>query len=155
MRVAPVPLPGIDDAFAEHVTPYGRARVDWRRQGHAIVVNAVVPPNTTALVELPDGMRATVGSGIHEWEATIESPPAAGPVSLASSLADLIDDPRAYRALRESLAEVDPALADEICAHTRWLPGRTVADLVADGRRASARESLVRRLDALGRASVA
>ncbi|MRX45239.1 alpha-L-rhamnosidase [Agromyces kandeliae] len=155
MRIAPTPLPGIDHAFVEHTTPYGRARVDWRRAGQTIIVVATVPPNTTAQVELPDGQRATVGSGKHRWSAAAPSEPEREPISLASSLAELIDQPSAYHALRDSLDEVEPGLAEEICAHTRWLRGRTVAELLGEGRRASARDGLERRLDALRGESVA
>ena len=63
IRIAPHPLDGFDFASAEHLTPYGRARAAWTRNGGRIRVEATIPPNTTATVELPDGRTHEVGSG--------------------------------------------------------------------------------------------
>ena len=67
LRVAPVPGGPLTHAAAELLTPYGPAGAGWRRDGDELVVTATVPPNTAADVELPDGTRATVGSGAHTW----------------------------------------------------------------------------------------
>ena len=67
LRIAPTPLAGFDFASAEHLTPYGRAKAGWRREGGRIVIEAVVPPNTTATVVL-EGVEHEVGSGTHRWE---------------------------------------------------------------------------------------
>lgn len=77
LRIAPRPLERLDWAEASLDTPYGLARVAWRRETDRIVVEAVVPPNTTAVVELPGSSETlTVGSGEHIWEASAGLSPA-------------------------------------------------------------------------------
>ncbi|MFC6506928.1 alpha-L-rhamnosidase C-terminal domain-containing protein [Promicromonospora citrea] len=65
--VAPRPIAGLDHAEAALDTPYGRARVAWRRTGDDVVVEADVPPNARAVVRLPGAPQETVGSGRHAW----------------------------------------------------------------------------------------
>jgi alpha-L-rhamnosidase len=72
LLIAPVPLAGLDWAATEHETPYGRARVRWEAGEGGVVVRAVVPPNTSALVALPGREPEEVGSGEYEW--TIADP---------------------------------------------------------------------------------
>ncbi|MFE5409018.1 family 78 glycoside hydrolase catalytic domain [Microbacterium sp. NPDC056569] len=129
LRVAPRPLTSLSHASARHITPYGEASVSWRRDAGEIVVNAVVPANTTAIVDLP-GRTAEiveVGSGTHEWRVPAE-PAAARPAlpGLKSSLADVIDDPRAYRAVLETLAAFDADRAEAVRTDTVWGAGRTL-----------------------------
>jgi alpha-L-rhamnosidase len=149
ISVRPTPLPGFDRASAEHITPYGRARVAWERvDDERITVSAVVPPNTTAEVELPDGSAHRVGSGEHRW--TVQAPvarPVTAPLSLSSSLTQVIDDPEAYAALILSLEEANPAVADEVRAHTVWLPGRAVDELLTRHASGDARQRLQERFD--------
>src|SRR4051794_14022092 len=70
-RIAIRPLvgEGLTRAHAAHDTPYGRAEVGWELLDDAVEVEAVVPPNTTALVYLPgdDSEPFEVGSGSHRW----------------------------------------------------------------------------------------
>jgi alpha-L-rhamnosidase len=126
IRIAPQPLETLTHASARHLTPYGEASVAWRRDGDEIVVSAVVPPSTRAEVALP-GIETEVGSGSHEWRF-----PAAAPADrpaldgIAASLADVIDDPRAYAALVDTVAASDPARADALRNGTRWGTGRPV-----------------------------
>jgi alpha-L-rhamnosidase len=128
LRIAPRPLAGLDRASARHLTPYGEASVAWLRDGSEIVVRAVVPPNTSAVVDLPGIPGSEVGSGTHEWRI---APPAqterAALDGLAASLADVIDDPRAYRALLDTLTDVDPARAEAVRADTVWGSGRPLS----------------------------
>jgi alpha-L-rhamnosidase len=68
IRIEPQPLDALDHAAAHLDTPYGPARVGWRRDGQHIVVEAEVPANATAEVRLPgEGALFTVGSGRHSW----------------------------------------------------------------------------------------
>ncbi|WP_345800589.1 family 78 glycoside hydrolase catalytic domain [Microbacterium sp. AZCO] len=150
LRIAPRPLPPLSHASARHLTPYGEASVSWRREGDEVVVTAVVPPNTTAIVDLDpstgsgtghevgsgtgtghevgSGNGHEVGSGTHEWRipaATVaERHPLPG---LQASLADVVDDPRAYRALLDTLAAFDPERAEAVRTETRWGAGRSLA----------------------------
>jgi alpha-L-rhamnosidase len=127
IRIAPRPLWQLEHASARHVTPYGPAYVAWRREGSSIVVTAEVPPNTTGVVDLPGGERIEVSSGSHEWTVTDREPQTfGGPYHLDSSTAAIIDDPRAYHALIDAIAEHDPVKADEVRRETVWAHGRTV-----------------------------
>ncbi|GAA1969622.1 alpha-L-rhamnosidase [Microbacterium deminutum] len=129
LRIAPRPLAGLDHASARHLTPYGEATVAWHRDGSDVIVRAIVPPNTSAAVDLP-GHPSTleVGSGAHEWRFTEAAPAERGPLpGLAASLADIIDDPRAYRAVLDTLAAIDPAQAEAVRANTVWGAGRPLS----------------------------
>ncbi len=133
IRVAPRPLRSLDHASARHLTPYGEASVAWRRDGGEIVVTATVPPSTRADVDLPGlrGLSAEVGSGTHEWRFAAESAPALPPLDgLSASLADAIDDPRAYGALLGALEQHAPDRVPAVRDETRWGAGRTVSSVL-------------------------
>lgn len=131
LRIAPRPLSALTHASARHETPYGAASVAWHREhgadGEEIVVTALVPANTTAEVAVP-GAPGEVGAGTHEWRYPAPFAPALPALSgLEAPLADVIDDQRAYRALLDALAEIDPARAESVRADTVWGTGRTLA----------------------------
>ncbi|QIG39309.1 family 78 glycoside hydrolase catalytic domain [Microbacterium sp. 4R-513] len=129
IRIAPRPLAGLDHAAARHLTPYGEASVAWRRDGSDIVVRAVVPANAMAIVDLGGGSEETaVGSGVHEWRmpAPLRRVPSALP-GLSASLADVIDDPRAYRAVLDTLAAADPERAEAVRTDTVWGANRPLS----------------------------
>ena len=65
------------------------------------------------------------------------------PVSLESTLADLIDDPEAFAATMAAVADVDPAKAEDVRRHTAWLPGRQVKELFDNRIPPAARELVV------------
>ncbi|WP_305081023.1 MULTISPECIES: glycoside hydrolase family 78 protein [unclassified Nocardiopsis] len=69
LRIAPRPGGGLERAGATHETPYGTASVHWRRAGGLLRVDAVVPPGTTAVVDLPGREPFEVGGGEHRLEA--------------------------------------------------------------------------------------
>jgi alpha-L-rhamnosidase len=131
IRIAPHPLEGFDFAAAEHLTPYGRARAAWTRDSGRIRIEATVPPNTTAVVELPDGQTVEVGSGAYEWEVDAEpaSPPPSH-VGLDSSLAAVIDDPEAYRLVVDVLEAGKPDAARTFRTTTQWKPGRDLGEAI-------------------------
>lgn len=62
LRVAPVLIAGLDHVSARHETPYGIAEASWMESDGQIRVRAVVPANTTAVVELPGADTVEVGS---------------------------------------------------------------------------------------------
>nr|WP_221446678.1 alpha-L-rhamnosidase [Microbacterium thalassium] len=129
IRIAPTPLRRLSHAQARHLTPYGHASAGWERATDGVRVFAEVPPNTTAVVALPDGRRTEVGSGTHEWlcpEAPASDP---APVDLESSMADLADDPAAYRAFHAALAaQPNRFLAAGVRANALYTPGRSIRD---------------------------
>ena len=119
----------------------------WRRDGDEIAVDAEVPPNTEAVVDLPGEEPAVVGSGRHAFRFA-ESTDAATrrPFDLDSPSAAIIDDPEAYQVLLDTLASHDPARAEAVRADTVWAEGRplrgalmfTPPDVLADVERALA-----------------
>ncbi|MBB2975845.1 alpha-L-rhamnosidase [Microbacterium endophyticum] len=128
MRVAPRPLMALENASARHVTPYGEASVAWRREGAQIIVTATVPANATAIVDLPGEAEFAVGSGHHEWRfAAASEVPRQQLPGLNASLGAVIDDPRAYRALLDTVATFDADRAEAVRADTVWANGRVVA----------------------------
>ena len=91
------------------------------------MISAEVPPNATAIVDLPGRDPVEVGSGSHTWTMDDRPPrPFGGPFHLDSSTASVIDDPRAYRALIDAIEKHDPAKADEVRRDTVWAHGRSV-----------------------------
>lgn len=72
-RIVIRPRPGgtLTFAKAQLDTPYGRVTTDWKRDGAKFVLQVNVPPNTRALVDLPDGKTTEVGAGAHHFEATL------------------------------------------------------------------------------------
>lgn len=128
LRIAPVPLASLAHASARHVTAYGEAEVSWVREDGALRVRAAVPANTSADVVLPGRAPFEVGSGRHEWAIDAPPDPALRPLAgVGASLADIVDDPRAYRALLETVAAFDPDRAETIRRETVWGTQRTVA----------------------------
>jgi alpha-L-rhamnosidase len=131
LRAAPQPIDQLDHATATLDTPYGRARVGWHREGDRVVVAVDVPANATAEVLLPGGAPAThVGSGSYTW--TVDALPGDAPrprVEAGTTLADVMDDAEAYRAIRMALAAVDVSVARRVSARTQWTRASTLGDL--------------------------
>lgn len=66
IKIAPQPGGTVTTAKVSHLTPSGLVSCEWKLDGVKLQIHAVVPPNTTAQVELP-GVNETVGSGKHTW----------------------------------------------------------------------------------------
>ncbi|MPY47377.1 family 78 glycoside hydrolase catalytic domain [Streptomyces acidicola] len=129
IRIAPTVLNDLDDASAWHETPYGRASAGWRREGPKVHIHAQVPPNTSAVVELPSGDRFMVGSGTHMWVEDHPKPaPSRSRLTLSSSLATIIDDQQAYQAVLGAIAGIDATRADTFRRTTRWKSGRELRE---------------------------
>ncbi|MFC8422772.1 alpha-L-rhamnosidase C-terminal domain-containing protein [Streptomyces sp. NPDC057236] len=69
LLVRPRPGGGPTWARAEHETPYGRAGAGWSREGDRLRVDVVVPPDVTALVDLPGAEPVEAGPGRHTFYA--------------------------------------------------------------------------------------
>jgi alpha-L-rhamnosidase len=68
LRIAPEPGGGLTRASSRLDTPYGLAASSWALGDGTVTVEAVVPPNTTAVVRLPGTDHdVRVGSGTHTW----------------------------------------------------------------------------------------
>jgi alpha-L-rhamnosidase len=92
---------GLTFASARHRTPYGVAECSWRLEGSQLVVDILVPHGTTAAVTLPGANEPVdVGPGAHHWALAYEDPRASrAPLSLDSTLAEIVDDRAGYDAL--------------------------------------------------------
>ena len=69
------PLVGkqLDSARAELETPYGKASSAWEKKNGKVTMDIVVPPNTTATIEFPDGRKPeTVAAGTYHFEVTLK-----------------------------------------------------------------------------------
>lgn len=121
MRIAPRPLRRLEDARSTLRTPYGHAEVGWVRRDGRIVVDAVVPANTVADVDLPDGTVTEVGSGRHTWVFPDRAPlPSRRPLSIESPAADIIDDEEALEAVLAVLRDKAPHLAEGFTGRITW-----------------------------------
>jgi alpha-L-rhamnosidase len=70
--IKPVIGGGITHARCSLKTPYGMLSGDWKLDGDTFELKTVVPPNTTATVELPDGTREETGSGARSWRVKLK-----------------------------------------------------------------------------------
>lgn len=70
VAVAPVPGPGITSANATFVSGYGKIQSRWWVGDDGFHLEVTVPPNSAAVVTLPDGRDGEeVGSGFHTFHA--------------------------------------------------------------------------------------
>jgi len=77
IRFRPRPGGGLTSAAASHETPFGLAAIDWQLVDGRLDVVVVVPPGTTAVVELPDRSSVEVGEGRHSFatDSPVEATP--------------------------------------------------------------------------------
>jgi alpha-L-rhamnosidase len=131
LRIAPVPIAGLDRAAARYETAYGMAESGWTAHDGQIVVHAVVPANASAVVVLPgmvDG-EIQVGSGRHEW--TVPDPRQRAvpqPVTLASTLGQIADDPEAYAAVLDAVDTLGTQWDGNLRSLQEWTDQRTLED---------------------------
>jgi len=75
------PRPGgtITSASVSHVSPYGKVSCGWAIVRDTLKVEVQIPPNCSAVVDLPESPTAIVGSGQHTfsmaWQADKRFPP--------------------------------------------------------------------------------
>jgi alpha-L-rhamnosidase len=110
IEVRPRPGGGLTRAAARHRTPYGMAECAWTIEAGKFQMTVVVPPNTTARVTLPgsDGRSYDVGSGTHEWSYSYTDPDARPPLTLDSTVGELIDDADAWSVVMDTIARLAP-----------------------------------------------
>jgi alpha-L-rhamnosidase len=130
LEIAPQVLPGFDYANAAHETPYGPASAGWIRDGDVVTVTAIVPANTAARVTLPGSSEVIeVGSGTHEWKVTVPAEQDdVVPVTVDTSLAQIIDDPEAYAAVWQTIEAHNAHQAQVFRRHTKWTAGRALGE---------------------------
>lgn len=119
LSIRPLPRGGLTSASARHRTPYGMAACTWELADGQMALEVVVPPNTMASVTLPgsDGVPIEVGAGTHRWAYAYHKPDTVrSPLSLDSTLGEIIGEPNAWVAVRATIARHLPGLAEQIAA---------------------------------------
>jgi alpha-L-rhamnosidase len=71
IKIRPRPGGGLTWAKAAHDSPYGRISTHWKHSDDTFSLHVVIPPNTTATVDLPDGKLVEVGAGEHTFSAKL------------------------------------------------------------------------------------
>ena len=110
--VAPRPGGGLTSARVWNETVHGRAEVAWRIEDGQMHLTAIVPPGTTARVELPlhpEELVLEVGPGTHEWSYAL--PGKAGPaLDMQAPLAALAAEPAVWQRLDEVFQRYLPGI---------------------------------------------
>lgn len=148
VRIAPRPLPGVDDAAVALESSSGRIEVEWQRQGDEVRIRATIPNGVDAEAPGSDGQRI-LSAGVHIWTVPSRTPEPLGRVGLESSLAEIIDDPDALSVVEETLAEHNPASVNAMRAATRWTKGQTLAEIVFQYASPEVQREIGRRLTVL------
>ena len=67
--IRPLIASQLDWARAELETAYGKASSGWSKEAGKVVMDIIVPPNTTATIEFPNGRKnETVSAGNHRFQ---------------------------------------------------------------------------------------
>jgi alpha-L-rhamnosidase len=99
IEVRPTPGPGLTEASARHLTPYGEAAVSWKRGDGRFALSVLVPVGTIAMVHVPGtGEAVRVAHGRHEFEAA-DPYPAAGVLPQSATVRDLLDHEETWSAV--------------------------------------------------------
>jgi alpha-L-rhamnosidase len=112
--VRPLPTDALTHAEARHVTPYGEARVSWRREGGRFRLDVRVPVGTTARVHVPGAAQPeVVPHGEHRWD--VADPTAASPATLpaGATVRDVLDTPALWTEVVTAAVETGIAPAGE------------------------------------------
>jgi alpha-L-rhamnosidase len=59
---------GLDQFSASHEGPYGGISSSWKKEGNVIVYKVVIPPNSTASLQLPGQAPQDVSAGEHTYK---------------------------------------------------------------------------------------
>jgi len=104
---------GLTSARARHLTPYGMAECAWKIEGGVVQVEAVIPPNVSARVVLPQSDLAPVevGSGQYHWSYRAV-PPQRHLLTLDSTFSELFADADLWSQVLELAPEM--AVLEEI-----------------------------------------
>ncbi len=78
IRIAPVPSKQLTSAEASINTPYGKASSSWKIENDIFYLEAIIPPNTTAEIHLPNASKdknsavKMVSAGTYKFEIKLE-----------------------------------------------------------------------------------
>ncbi|MCA9964034.1 MAG: glycoside hydrolase family 78 protein [Anaerolineales bacterium] len=125
LAIAPRPGGGITQAQVRHLTPYGLAECQWQVADGQIHLQLVVPPNTTAVVTLPNTNQPPieVGSGSWQWSAPYNDPDAQGVFTVDDLVGDILYDKQAREVVMTVLEQVSaPPFVKRILMNERNAP---------------------------------
>lgn len=117
LEIRPVPGGDLTAAAARHRTPYGMAACAWQIDAGQFTLDVEIPANTAATIYLPGKASAPleVGSGRYRWTYPYAAPVIAyPPLTLDSTLGDLIDQPAAYARFMQAMGAQNAEMADRM-----------------------------------------
>ncbi len=71
IRIQPQPGGGLTWAKGQLECPYGVISTDWKLEDKKFSLKVTIPPNTTAIILLPDGTSHEAGSGTHDYQTMV------------------------------------------------------------------------------------
>ena len=107
MEIQPRPGGGLTHAHARHITPYGLADSSWKIENGKFELNVTIPPNTTALITLPNGEQHEVGSRTWNWVVDYQDPDARGPYTVDDLAGDIMNDKYASNSIMGVLVSME------------------------------------------------
>ena len=130
LEIQPRPGGGLTHASARHRTPYGMAQCSWSITEGKMTLEVLIPPNTSANVTLPGASTgpAEVGPGKHTWSYPYSDTRAnRSPLSLDSTVGELIDNLEAFTRVMEILREYGTEFADNLMSQENMSLRQAVA----------------------------
>jgi alpha-L-rhamnosidase len=130
LEIQPRPGGGLTHASARHRTPYGMAQCSWSITEGKMTLEVLIPPNTSANVTLPGASTGSVkvGPGKHTWSYPYSDTRAnRSPLSLDSTVGELIDNLEAFTRVMEILREYGTEFADNLMSQENMSLRQAVA----------------------------
>ncbi len=98
---------GIEEAECSLESPYGKIVSFWSCRDKKIHIRVQVPPNTTALIYLPEREGALeVGSGIHEYTYETDTCLKSERYSMDSNLGEIWEQPQAIEMIKQAAPQM-------------------------------------------------
>jgi len=66
IRLEPYFPEGLDAFESKHSSPYGEIKSAWKKQGKTVVMDIIIPANSTATLKWPDGKSQNLSAGKHQ-----------------------------------------------------------------------------------------
>ena len=133
IEIHPRPGGGLTQARASFRTPYGLAGCSWKIEAGKIELDAVIPPNTTAIVTLPGSNEAAidVGAGSWHWSVPYQDPDARAQLTVDDLVGDVLDNQKARAVIMELLVRAEaPDAFRLILFNERNMPLRKVLSML-------------------------
>ncbi len=143
IEIRPIPGDGLTHARARLNTPYGQAESSWKIAAGQFHLDVTLPPNTTGTVTLPgqgNELPITIGSGKHHWSVPFATEAQKRiPLSMDTTLDELLDDSEAYTAVMNLFRSINDELSERIAEQMSSMSLRQAAGLNPDPISVSAR----------------